>query len=66
MIRGCCVGPKKRIVILRKPCFETTRRKFLEDIKLSFIDTSSKLGHGRFQTADEKDKFFGIRATKAK
>lgn len=66
MINGACVGPKKRIVILRKPIFETTRRRFLEEIKLNFIDTSSKLGHGRFQTSDEKNKFYGVRASKAK
>ena len=28
-------------------------------INLKFIDTSSKFGHGRFQTSDEKAKFFG-------
>jgi large subunit ribosomal protein L3e len=66
MIRGTCVGPKKRVVILRKPVFETTKRKFLEEVKLTFIDTASKMGHGRFQTSDEKDKFYGVRASKAK
>jgi len=25
---------------------------------IKFIDTSSKLGHGRFQTKEEKEKFF--------
>merc|ERR1712127_768124 len=29
-----------------------------------FIDTASKLGHGRFQTAEEKDKFLGPLASK--
>ena len=28
-------------------------------IALKFIDTSSKFGHGRFQTSDDKKKFFG-------
>jgi large subunit ribosomal protein L3e len=28
-------------------------------ISLKFIDTSSKLGHGRFQTDEEKAKFLG-------
>jgi len=36
-----------------------TNRNALEDINLKFIDTSSKFGHGRFQTADEKSKFMG-------
>jgi len=38
----------------------------LEVITLKFIDTSSKLGHGRFQTADEKSKFYGVKATQVK
>jgi large subunit ribosomal protein L3e len=60
MIRGCCVGPKKRIVLLRKPIHVPTSRSAAEEITLKFIDTSSKLGHGRFQTAEEKNKFYGI------
>ena len=35
-----------------------------EKIDLKFIDTASKLGHGRFQTAEEKDKFLGPLASK--
>jgi large subunit ribosomal protein L3e len=34
-------------------------RRALEEIKLKFIDTSSKFGHGRFQTSAEKAKIFG-------
>jgi len=34
-------------------------RKATEKIVLKFIDTSSKMGHGRFQTSEEKAKFFG-------
>ncbi|CAN6857349.1 unnamed protein product, partial [Brassica oleracea var. botrytis] len=30
----------------------------LEEIKLKFIDTSSNGGHGRFQTSEEKAKFY--------
>jgi len=29
-------------------------------VKLKFIDTSSKLGHGRFQTASEKRAYMGV------
>jgi len=29
------------------------------DVNIKFIDTSSKFGHGRFQTKAEKDAFFG-------
>lgn len=34
-----------------------TSRKSLEAIELKFIDTTSKFGHGRFQTAQEKRAF---------
>jgi large subunit ribosomal protein L3e len=59
MIKGCCVGTKKRPLVLRKSLIPQTSRRALEQINLKFIDTSSKIGHGRFQTADEKNRFFG-------
>ncbi|KAL0365094.1 UNVERIFIED_CONTAM: 60S ribosomal protein L3-2 [Sesamum angustifolium] len=59
MIKGCCVGPKKRVVTLRQTLLNQTSRVALEEIKLKFIDTSSKFGHGRFQTTQEKQKFYG-------
>jgi len=59
LIKGCCVGPKKRFVLLRKSLITTTSRELLEPINLKFIDTSSKLGHGRFQTTEEKNTFYG-------
>jgi len=31
----------------------------MKKIQLKFIDTSSKFGHGRFQTSDERSKFLG-------
>jgi len=64
LLRGCVTGPKKRQITLRKslvqPCksFHTTKA----DIK--FIDTSSKIGHGKFQTLEEKHKFLGPLASK--
>ena len=36
-----------------------TSRNALEEVKIKFIDTSSKFGHGRFQTAEEKANVFG-------
>lgn len=36
-----------------------TKRVALEKINLKFIDTSSKFGHGRFQTAADKAAFMG-------
>jgi len=59
LIKGCCVGPKKRVVTLRQSLLKQTSRLALEEIKLKFIDTSSKFGHGRFQTTQEKQKFYG-------
>jgi len=64
MLKGCIVGPKKRVVTLRKSLFEQTSRSAVEEVVLKFIDTSSKFGHGRFQTVDEKNKFLGLRKKK--
>lgn len=36
-----------------------TKRSALEQINLKFIDTSSKFGHGRFQTVQDKSAFMG-------
>lgn len=59
MIKGACPGTKKRVITLRKTLFPQTSRKAMEEIKLKFIDTASKFGHGRFQTAEEKAKALG-------
>jgi len=59
IIKGCCVGPRKRFLLLRKSMLVQTSREYLEPINLKFIDTSSKLGHGRFQTTEEKNTFLG-------
>jgi large subunit ribosomal protein L3e len=66
MIKGCCVGIKKRVLVLRKSLLHQTSRRALEQINLKFIDTSSKMGHGRFQTADEKGRYYGVKAAQAK
>jgi len=59
MVKGCVMGPRKRIITLRKSLLPQMSRKAQEEIDLKFIDTSSKFGHGRFQTAEEKAKFYG-------
>lgn len=59
MLKGCVPGVKKRVITLRKSCVKQVSRTSLEEIELKFIDTSSKFGHGRFQTKKEKDKFMG-------
>lgn len=64
MLKGAIVGVKKRPLILRKSLMKHSSRKHLENIEIKFIDTSSKLGHGRFQTPEEKAKFLGPLASK--
>jgi len=59
MIKGCCMGPKRRVITLRKSLLAQTKRAATEKITLKFIDTSSKMGHGRFQTHEEKAAFMG-------
>jgi len=59
MVKGPVQGPRKRVITLRKTLLTKTTRSAREEIQLKFIDTSSKWGHGRFQTKDEKSKFLG-------
>ena len=59
MILGSCPGVKKRVLTLRKSLFPHTSRKSLEKVELKWIDTSSKFGHGAFQTKEEKHAFLG-------
>jgi len=59
LIKGCCVGVKRRVLTLRKSLLVHTKPSALEKVTLKFIDTSSKFGHGRFQTAEEKKSFMG-------
>ena len=64
MIKGCCVGIRKRTLVLREAMFPKTSSGDNNDVALKFIDTSSKLGHGRFQTTEDKNKFFGKKKEK--
>ncbi|KAG9264301.1 60S ribosomal protein L3-like [Astyanax mexicanus] len=59
MLKGCVVGAKKRVLTLRKSMLEQSSRKARESIELKFIDTTSKFGHGCFQTPQEKFAFMG-------
>uniref|UniRef100_A0A0K0DVC5 60S ribosomal protein L3 n=1 Tax=Strongyloides stercoralis TaxID=6248 RepID=A0A0K0DVC5_STRER len=59
MIRGSCMGSKKRVITLRKSLLTHKKRFAFEKINLKFIDTTSKFGHGRFQTSAEKKAFLG-------
>jgi len=64
MIKGCVAGSRKRAITIRKSVVTPTRRSLFEPINMRFIDTSSKYGHGRFQTTEEKQKFLGTLASK--
>lgn len=66
MLKGCVQGAKKRCLTLRQSLVAHSKRAHLEEVNLKFIDTSSKFGHGRFQTADEKHKFLGPLASKTR
>lgn len=44
---------------LRKSMFTHTSRRSLEKVELKWIDTSSKFGHGAYQTAAEKKQSMG-------
>ena len=57
--QGAVPGTKKRVITLRKTLVKQTKKVATEKIALKFIDTSSKFGHGRFQTSEEKAKTLG-------
>jgi len=60
MIKGCCPGTKKRVITLRKSLNVNFKRSAQEVVQLKWIDTSSKFGHGRYQTEAEKKKQMGF------
>lgn len=60
MLKGDVPGPVRRAITLRKGVrTHANGRTAKEQISLKFIDTSSKMGRGRFQTHKEKKKFMG-------
>ncbi|RNF08232.1 large subunit ribosomal protein L3e [Trypanosoma rangeli] len=59
MLKGSVAGPRRRVITLRRSMAPQTSRKLTEKITLKFIDTSSKIGHGRFQTKKEKSQWYG-------
>jgi large subunit ribosomal protein L3e len=65
MIKGQVVGTRKRVITLRKTIRPPVTKTSMEPIHIKFIDTSSKMGHGRFQTAQEKAQFLGPLKRKA-
>lgn len=60
MVKGSCQGKKGRPLILRHQIYESvSKRKYNEELDIIFVDTSSKMGHGKFQTSEEKARFLG-------
>ncbi|EDU51030.1 RplC Ribosomal protein L3 [Pyrenophora tritici-repentis] len=60
LLKGNCPGVKKRVMTLRKSMFTHTSRRALEKVELKWIDTSSKFGHGAYQTPAEKRQYEGV------
>jgi len=60
MLKGSIPGTKKRVITIRKSLMIHTSRRDLEKVQLKFIDTSSKFGHGSFQTFEEKANWLGV------
>lgn len=59
MIKGCCPGLPKRPITLRRTLISPIGSMAKEEIELKWIDTSSKMGHGRFQTKKERLNYTG-------
>ncbi|KAK1139653.1 60S ribosomal protein L3 [Aspergillus melleus] len=59
LLKGSIPGVKKRVMTLRKTLYPQTNRRATEKVELKWIDTSSKFGHGAFQTPEEKRAFMG-------
>jgi len=66
LIKGAVFGGKKKHVMFRKSIVTPTYGAASEKLDIKFIDTSSKMGHGRFQTFEEKDKVLGPLFSKQK
>lgn len=66
LIKGAIQGTRKRVITIRKALFVPTTNFANEKVDVKFIDTSSNIGHGKFQTFEEKDKFYGPLASKNK
>merc|ERR1740115_180120 len=66
IVKGGVMGPRKRQITLRKSLLQPTTSWHTHKVDLKFIDTSSKHGHGKYQTQAEKDKFLGPLASKQK
>lgn len=66
LLKGSVMGPRKRQVTVRKSLLQPSTSWHALKVDVKFIDTSSKIGHGKYQTLAEKDKFLGPLASKQK
>jgi len=57
MLVVCFSSVKYHLLCCMQSLLTQTSRRALEKVELKFIDTSSKFGHGRFQTREEKHQF---------
>lgn len=54
LLKGCIVGPRKRVITLRRNLHPPTGRIAQEDPNIKFVDTAAKNGSaGRYQTRAE-------------
>lgn len=56
MIKGAVAGARKRVITLRKSVFNCTNSDAREQVNIKFINTSSAMGHGAYQTPEEKKR----------
>lgn len=59
LLKGSIPGVKKRVITLRKTLYPQVNRRATEKVDLKWIDTSSKFGHGVYQTPAEKRAVMG-------
>merc|ERR1712224_954341 len=64
LVKGSVMGPRKRQVTIRKTLLPPSSSWHTAQIEVKFIDTSSKIGHGKYQTLAEKDKFLHLPPSK--
>merc|ERR550514_287042 len=64
LLKGAVMGPRKRQITIRKSMNPPTHSFSKVQLEVKFIDTASKIGHGKFQTIAEQEKFMGPLASK--
>lgn len=60
LLKGAVMGPRKRQITVRKSLLQPSTSFHTLKMEIKFIDTASKIGHGIFQTVEEKRDHFGL------